>query len=192
LASISVRVVLISSTVEFSAANSDFVAAVALRDSTIDWMLVVILVNLSNAESKMAISAELAVVALIEYRMDPMVSIAAFNESSSEFRALMFASTAASLAVTFASRSPNLPLRASTSARTSSRVADWAKTVKAPDEQIAADTIDDTMKAARILDNVLLCIFVSPYSTRIHSADAKYTYVPSPALKKFAYKPPRG
>ena len=56
-------------------------------------------------------------------------------------------------------------------------------------EEIAADAIDVTMTAAKILDNVLLCISVSPYSTHIHSADAKYTYVPSSALKKFVDKP---
>ena len=61
--------------------------------------------------------------------------------------------------------------------------------MKAPPEQIAADAIDTIMTTAKSLDNVLLCIAISPYSAHIHSAAAKYTYVPSPALKKFVYKP---
>lgn len=61
--------------------------------------------------------------------------------------------------------------------------------MKVLDEQVTADTIDATMKTAKILDNVLLCISVSPYSTHIHSADTKYTYVLSSTLKKFVYKP---
>jgi hypothetical protein len=67
-------------------------------------------------------------------------------------------------------------------------VGDCANTVKAFDDTVDADTTDATMKATKILDNVLLCISVSPNSTHLQYDD-EHTYVPSPALKKFVYKP---
>ena len=44
----------------------------------------------------------------------------------------------------------------------SSRVAGSASTVKAFDDAVAAEIIDDIMSITKTLENVFLCILVSP------------------------------
>jgi len=126
-------------------------------------MLLVILFIVSKAESKRAISVAVAVVALREYRMDSRLSIAVFNEFKAEFRAVIFASMLSSL-----------PSSASISARTSSRVAGSASTIKAFDDTVATDTINAIMDITKNLDNVLLCISVSPNLMHLQSVDTAY------------------
>jgi hypothetical protein len=80
-----------------------------------------------------------------------MLPLAVFNEFKSEFRAVISAPMASSLS-----------LSASISVRLSSRVAGSASTVKAFDDAVAAEIIDDIMSITKTLENVFLCILVSP------------------------------
>jgi len=150
LASSSSRAVFSSSTAELTAATSDSLAAVAFRESKLDCRSLLTSFSVSKAESKTAISVVVAVVAPRESKLFCVLSIAVFNESKANFRAVMFASMLSSLA-----------LSASISARMSSRVAGSASTVKEIDDTVAAETSDAIMSVTKILDNVLLCIFVS-------------------------------
>jgi hypothetical protein len=183
LASSSSRAVLSSFTAELTAAKSDSLAAVALRESKLDCRSLFTLFSASRsesrAESKTATSMVVAVVTLRESKLFCMLSIVVFNEFMSEFRAVMFASISSSLA-----------LSASISATMSSRVAGSANTVKAFDDTVAAEIMDAIMNATKILDNILLCIFVSPNLMHLQSVDMEYTsYVHTSRLKKFVYKP---
>jgi len=151
LTSSSLRAVFSSSTAELTAATSDSLATVEFRESKLDCRLLLASLSVSKTESKTATSVVVAVVALRESRLDCMLPIVVFNEFEAEFRAVMFASMSSSLA-----------LSASISARMSSRVAGCASTVKAFDDTVAAETSDAIMSITKILDNVLLCTFVSP------------------------------
>jgi len=155
LASSSSRAMLSSYTAELTAATSDSLAAVALRESKLDCRSLFTSLSASKtesrAESKTATSVLVTVVALRESKLFCVLSIAVFNEFEDDFRAVMFASMLS-----------NLALSASISARMSSRVAGSARTVKAFDDTVAAETNDAIMSITKNLDNVLLCIFVSP------------------------------
>ena len=151
LASSSSRTVLSSSTVEPTAATSDSLAAVALRAAKLDCISLILPFSESRAESKTATSVLVAVVTLRESKLDCMLPLAVFNEFKSEFRAVISAPMASSLS-----------LSASIYVRMSSRVAGSASTVKAFDDTVAAEIIDDIMSTTKTLENVFLCILVSP------------------------------
>jgi hypothetical protein len=157
-------VTLSSSTVELTAANSDLLAVVALREVVIDHASLTISARLSKTKSKRAISPAVAVVALREYKIPSNLSTAVLNEVIVEFRAVKFSSMLSSLS-----------LSTSISAMTSSIVAGCASTVKTLDDTVAADTIDAVMSITKILDIILLRISVSPNLMHLQSVDTTYT-----------------